>query len=631
MKLGPVPCFIMCVMAARSGEALAQFVPPGELDEQRRVEEVVDAAVDSAMREFDVPGAVVAVVKGGRLLLAKGYGFADLETRRRVLAGGTVFRVGSLSNPVTATAVMQLVEQGRLDPAADVNRYLRRFHVDSRFARPVTIANLLTHTAGFDVSLVRTAAPTEEEVLPLGDYLARDLPPRVRPPGKILAYSNHGYTLLGYLVEISSGRPFPDYVVENVLRPLGMTMSGFRLAGALARDAATGYEPSPYGPRRAAPIHPNIVPAASFDTTATDMARFMLAHLKEDGPGPTPLLSPRALEAMHRRQFTVDPGLPGMTYGFFEGVENGERFLYHGGGLRGFMSGLYLWPERKLGLFVSNNGSSVDLVWRVFHRFVDACVPATRTPPEEIAGAAADAARVAGTYRLANHPRLNLESAGALSGGDLDVIAGADGGLSFFGQRYVETAPLRYREGARGTPAVFVQDGRGRVRYMLTTDPFFGIETWERLPWYGGGSLNAALLGLMIVAFLSAPLFGRSRRAAPGLIDGDPAPERVPRPARGAALLACGLHLLFVVLMIVAYRLSRDTGLLYGVPPLVRLALAIPLAGALPTAVMAGCCCAAWKRGRWRIAGRLHYLALTMAAVGFLLFLFRWNLLGYRF
>ena len=325
MSARVVARFIMCILAGWCGEARAQFVPPSDLEEQRRVEEVMDGAVDSAMREFDVPGAVVSVVKDGRLLFARGYGFADRETRRRVLAAETVFQVGSVSKPVTATAVMQLVAQGKLDLRTDVNDYLKRFRVDGRFQRPVTVADLLTHTAGFDVRLSGTAAPTEEGIPSLEDYLERDLPPRVRPPGRTLAYSNHGYTLLGYLVEIVSGRQFPDYVETAVLRPLGMRRSGFRLSGELAREAAIGYEPEPGGPRRAAPIHPNIVPAAGFDTTADDMAAFMIAHLEGGLPG---------LEPMHRRQFSVDPALPGMTFGFFQGNENGVPLLYHGGGLR---------------------------------------------------------------------------------------------------------------------------------------------------------------------------------------------------------------------------------------------------------------------------------------------------------
>lgn len=628
---------ILLGLLAVAPPARAQFVPPSEIEEQQSLEAVVDSAVNGALGEFNVPGAVVAVVKDGRLLLAKGYGFADLETRRRVMAGETVFRVGSVSKPVTATAVMQLVQRGKLDLHADVNTYLRSFRVDARFAAPVTIAALLTHTAGFDVRLNGTAAPTEEAVLPLERYLARDLPPRIRPPGEVLAYSNHGYALLGHLVEIASGWPFDEYVRDNILRPLGMRRSGFRLSGELQRALATGYEPAPGGPRRSAPIHPNIYPAAGFSTTATDMARFMLAHLEGGGAGgpggaeAPRILSPATLEEMHRRQFAADPSMPGVTYGFFEEVENGAPLLLHGGGLRGFTSGVYLWPDRRLGLFVSNNGYSVDLVWRVFYKFADAYFPATRTEPVPIAGARRRAGRCAGTYRLAHHPRRNLEAAGALRGGDLEVGVDDDGSLSIFGLRFVETSPLHFREGKRDTPAAFVEDPGGRVRFMLTSDPFYGIETWERVPWYGGGSLHAALLGLMVVIFLSAPLFNPAAAQVRGLFEAGFESPPWSRTARRAALTACGLDLMFLAGMVLAFRLSRDTGLLYGVPILLRLSLILPLAGLLPAAGMLASCLRAWRKGSFRVRERLHYSLLTAGAAVFPLFLAYWNLLGFRY
>lgn len=161
----------------------------------------VDALVRAELAELRIPGAVVSIVYRGRVLLARGYGLADLERGTPMDPNSTVVRVGSISKPVTATAVMQLAESGALRLDADVNDYLDDVRVPAAFGRPVTAADLLTHTAGFDVRLSGTAAASEDDVLPLGVYLARDLPPRVRPPGRVLAYSNHGYTLLGHLVE----------------------------------------------------------------------------------------------------------------------------------------------------------------------------------------------------------------------------------------------------------------------------------------------------------------------------------------------------------------------------------------------------------------------------------------------
>src|SRR5262249_19094488 len=133
------------------------------------------------------------------------------------------------------------------------------------------------------------------------------------------------------------------------------------------------------------------------------------------------------------------------------------------------------------------------------------------------------------------------------------------------------------------------------------------------------------------VVFLSAPLFNPTASRVAGLFEGPDAAARRPRDARGIALLVCALDLLFLLGMVLSYRMSSASGLLYGVPPLMRLTLLVPLAALLPTALMLGRCVAAWKHGEWRPTTRLHYSILTAATVGFLLFLNYWNLLGFRF
>ena len=180
----------------------------------------VDQFMAKEMADQSIPGAAVAVVQDGRVILLKGYGVADLQTGAKVDPEHTLFRVGSISKAFTATAIMQLVEAGKLDLHTDVNTYLRDLEVPSAFGKPITTAHLLTHTAGFDGRNSGTAAPTETLVEPLGTYLTRELPPRVRPPGETLAYSNHGFTVLGHLLESISGESFDQYMDRHVLAPL---------------------------------------------------------------------------------------------------------------------------------------------------------------------------------------------------------------------------------------------------------------------------------------------------------------------------------------------------------------------------------------------------------------------------
>jgi CubicO group peptidase (beta-lactamase class C family) len=191
-------------MLVASAEGAGRMGPtdPDEL------EAFLAGLLPALMESYHVPGAIFVMVKEGEIFFARGYGYADLETRRPVDPETTIFRVASVSKLFTATAAMQLVEQGKLDLHADVNRYLTKLQIESAYGEPVTLHHLLTHTAGFDDRFLRTGLTIGSPLPPLGQYLAERMPPRVMPPGKLISYSNHGLALVGHLVEVASGESF---------------------------------------------------------------------------------------------------------------------------------------------------------------------------------------------------------------------------------------------------------------------------------------------------------------------------------------------------------------------------------------------------------------------------------------
>ncbi|HEX2993227.1 MAG TPA: serine hydrolase, partial [Anaerolineales bacterium] len=206
------------------------------------MEAFLDGVIDSQMKENHVPGAVVTVVKDGVVFLSKGYGYADLETRVPVDPERTLFRPGSVSKLFIWTAVMQLVEQGKLDLNADINHYLD-FTIPNTFSEPITLRHVLTHTSGFEEVNQDLVALHPEGMLALGEYLAKNLPARVFPPGSVMAYSNYGASLTAYIVERVSGLSFDTYVEQNIFVPLGMDHSTFRqpLPESLSTEMASGY------------------------------------------------------------------------------------------------------------------------------------------------------------------------------------------------------------------------------------------------------------------------------------------------------------------------------------------------------------------------------------------------------
>ena len=214
----------------------------GPTDPQE-LEAFLDGVFAEQMDVNNIPGATVVVVKDGELFFTKGYGYVDLEERIPVDPNKTIFRLGSVSKLFTWTAVMQLAEQGKLDLNTDINTYLTEFNIPDTYPEPITLVHLMTHTSGFEERITGLTAHGPEDIEPMGEYLATNMPARVRPPGEFSSYSNYGAGLAGYIVEEVSGMPFEEYVQENIYEPLDMQHSTFHqpLPPELAANMALSY------------------------------------------------------------------------------------------------------------------------------------------------------------------------------------------------------------------------------------------------------------------------------------------------------------------------------------------------------------------------------------------------------
>jgi CubicO group peptidase (beta-lactamase class C family) len=373
----------------------------------------LDDLLGSEMEEHHIAGAAISVVKDGKLFFAKGYGYADLEKGIPVDPEHTLFRIGSVTKLFTWTAVMQLVEQGKLDLDADINTYLD-FHIPDTYPEPITLKHLLTHTPGFEDRFFEVLASDADSLVPTRDWLVSHMPARVRPPGMAAAYSNYGTSLAGYIVARVSGQPYDQYIQENILNPLGMMHSAAQspIQTDLRAQASVGYtyEDGAFKPFPDYLGQPAFVPAAAISASATDMARFMIAHLQDGryGDANTPearILKEATAQQMHNTLYTPDPRLSGTAYGFFDFSDNGQRTLGHSGESHPFNTLLLLLPDQNLGVFVSFNsegGGNLTNQHLGFERaFFDHYYPApavdTIQPPADFAKRAA---RFAGSYRL---------------------------------------------------------------------------------------------------------------------------------------------------------------------------------------------------------------------------------------
>ncbi|MGH6909349.1 MAG: serine hydrolase domain-containing protein [Phenylobacterium sp.] len=497
----------------------------------------LDGYMPYALQRGDVAGAVVVVVKDGQVLLQKGYGYADVASRRPVDPETTLFRPGSVSKLITWTAVMQQVEQGRIDLDRDVNAYLD-FKIPPLRGQPITLRNLMTHTPGFEDTLRDLVTPDARTMKALRPYLTQNRPNRIYRAGEVPAYSNYGVALAGYIVQRTSGVPFDDYVEQHIFQPLGMKNATFRqpLPAALSGQMATTYRqaslpPKPYEMFSAAP-------AGSAAISGADMAKFMIAHLQDGEYGGRRILQPATAKLMHdSRLTTISPSLNRMALGFWGMDQNGHRILGHEGDTIWFHSMLQLFPDDRVGLFMSQNSLGRDGAARVIRQglidgFADRYFPAGPLRSQHVSPevSKAHAAMLAGQYD-GSQWLPNFLSLGNLVG-QVTVTADSAGRVAASSARgpnghkrwFEEISPYVWREvGGQERLAAKVVDGKVAMWSLdshAPTGAYLPTPGWRDARWLAP-ALGAALAVLLLSAAMwPIRAFARWRCGAPFPLEG---------------------------------------------------------------------------------------------------------------
>ena len=482
------------------------------------LEAFLDALIPAQLQNRDIAGATIAVVKDGQVLLAKGYGFADFAAKKPVIADKTLFRPGSISKVFTAIAVMQLVEQGKLDLDRDVNDYLD-FAIPKTYPEPVTLRRILTHTAGFEETLKNLFVPSVREMRPLRDYLLEAMPARIFPPGKVPSYSNYGLTLAGYIVERVSGEPFDKFIAVHILTPLKMDHSSFAqpLPENLEENMSPGYLAAAQGPRKFEFVTSS--PAGALSATATDMTRLMLALLGEGTLEGATILTPDSVRAMEIHQFELHPKLNAIGLILMEYSMNGQRIVGHGGDTIFFHSDMILLPEARLGLFVSYNsagsrpgGGRTEVIHAFLNRYFPE--PVTAAPAIDPKSAQADGRAVTGVYSWSRRSETSLLKVAAVLG-QASVTADQNGVLTIEGvqsprgglKRWREIGPMVYREVDGPNVIAFRLNANGVVTDLLPAAP---IQMAQRVTGLANKKVLlpvvGASLGLLVLTFLLWPV-----------------------------------------------------------------------------------------------------------------------------
>ncbi len=595
----------------------------------------LDGLLPAQLEREDIAGAVVAVVKDGKVLFAKGYGFSDVQKRKSVSPAETLFRPGSISKLFTWTSVMQLVEQGKLDLDRDVNDYLD-YKIPPAFSKPITLRNILTHTPGFEETAKELFVADASKMRPLGEYLREHIPGRIFPPGVTPAYSNYATAMAGYIVQRTSGKPFEQYVADNIFIPLGMGHTTFvqPLPANLSSFMSNGYQQAS---KEAKPYEfVQAFPAGSVATSAADMCIFMMAHLQDGRWNDKQILKPETAKLMHARAFGSDPRLNGMALGFYEETRNGHRIIGHGGDTLYFHSDLHLIQDSNVGFFVSYNSAGKGEVSGrtiLFEKFLDRYFPYTPSAPA-VASAKENAEQVAGLYVASRRGEKSFLKVTEFLG-QAKAFANSDGTLSIDPlkdtngelKRYEEISPLLYRQ-VHGQDLIgFHKNSNGLMEFSIDY-PFF---VFERASMADNKNFNMAIIVPSLIFIALAVLFwpvGASIRWHYGTkLDLTSSEKRL----RLAVRIVCIVDLLFAVGWLIFISGTNDvTNLSRSRDPLLYLLEILGVIAATGTLIIILHAFRSWaKTGKW-IWAKLFDVALALACIGFTWFIWHWNLINFN-
>jgi CubicO group peptidase (beta-lactamase class C family) len=584
--------------------------------------------VPELMEKYHIAGVTLSIIKDGKIAFSRGFGYGDVVGKVKVSPDSTLFRAGSISKLFVWTALMQLYERGLVDLDADINIYLGDYKIPDAFGIPITIKNLMSHTPGFEDKTLGLFTKDERRLQSLVDVIRKNRPKRIVPPGAQISYSNYGAMLGGFIVERVSGMSLEDYVEKNIFAPLGMNHSTFRqpIPKEMRNDLAKGYA---YANGKYIEQGFEFVqgaPAGALSTTASDLSRFLIAHLQNGEFQGNRILKPGTAILMHTRHYSSAPPMNGFAHGFIEDDMNNVRIIGHGGDTIYYHSLALIIPDKKLGFFISTNAGTGGIVTiPLFMEFVNKFFPAPTGAEliKSISTARPDYTKYVGTYRVNRRDESDFLKALSLSmsigvqlSKDKKAVEISDI-LTREVVRCVEVKPRVFQEEKGTKRYVFLADERGKIAGLMCD--YAPIFTFLRAPFYEQMAFNASILIatliLLAIGLIAKPTgivaFAAKKNKAQGLA----------RLAGYAGSFLIITYIIFIISLFIVF--SGD--FIFSVPnPAVFACLYASIAA---SAIMVLFTIAAWVKKYWGRLSRIYYTLLTLDAIAFVWFAIYWKLI----
>jgi CubicO group peptidase (beta-lactamase class C family) len=596
-----------------------------------------DGIVPLQLERSDIAGASVLVMRDGNVLLSKGYGYADVKTKKPVDPTSTIFRLASISKLFTWISVMQLEEQGKLNLDTDVNQYLD-FQIRPAFNKPITLRNLMTHTGGFEETVNDIIFTDPKQVVSLRDYIINNQPMRMFPPGEISAYSNYGVGLASYIVQRTSGEPFEQYVQEHIFTPLAMTHSSFYqpLQKSLANLPSEGYRGSTVKPAVGFEVF-NPVGAGGISSSAADMGRLGQALLNGGELDGKRILKPETLALMWTPQFRASDQLPPICMGFYQTWRNNLRWIGHEGDLIAFHSLFFVEPQQKLVLFVSYNSAGGGAAPRpeIINFFSDRYFPGAPTPTF-LKTPVSELKAIEGTYqatRRSDSTKLKLSNLFSQGSASVDK----DGVLSVPRAKDLRGHTIKWKpvgkdlwQAEDDQEKIFaIRDSNNKIVRIAVDFP--GIQL-QRVTWYENSKLvlpvAGSSLGILVLVVLAS--FVRTGKRIFLRKRGRPAPQPGTIWLTASPRIASFIWVLSLATLVIFFMVKGDD-LMPPTPQWTKwfvlenwvMALAILMSA---FAVFAGI--RAWFRDNLRWISKVKFTLVALSCLILSWFAIHWHLIG---
>lgn len=609
----------------------AQTVPDARISDPVALEQFFDGLMNDHLLSKHVAGAVVAVVKDGKLVFSKGYGYSDYENKKPVSPDSTLFRIGSISKTFVWTAVMQLVEQGKLNLDEDVNVYLKDFKIPEGKGGPITLRHIMTHTPGFEDRLIGLFARDEKGLRPYGEILKEQLPERVRPSGEEMSYSNHATGIAAHIVEQVSGLPWNEYVENKITGPLGLDHTTFRqpLPAYLSGMCSKGYN---YENGVLKEYGFEFIPLSAVggaSSTAVDMSKYMIMHLQMGRYNDVTIIDSTSASEMQSVEFRVSPYVSGTGLGIYELINwNGIRTIGHGGDTFWFHSLMALIPEKNTGLFVSFNSQGGDYA-QVFGLFMNHFYP-LHPPKPEMKLTSENSAMFTGEFRYNRFPHSDMTRFSSM----MSTVK-----ISYDTSGCLVTKSGDMQKWYLVHDSIFIKETgeeylvfgkKSGDRYTKAYLGSLAVMPLERVPLIDSAALNLPLLVICTLIFLITFVFWPSAyllRKQYTLNTG--APGALPAFYKWAGWLSSFLVIIFFTLF--ASGLNTPWEIAYGIPAVIKISLIIPLILCLLLLVMLVLAYKLASKTGFNLSGKIHFYAITFALILFLWQMNHWNLLGFKY